>query len=111
MAAVVDETLGQLVLGPEDAAAAALARRYAVTIDEARELAEAAARVPYDPDTAAQVARLRERVQAHVVMVELGPKLLAALDALHATPAARAKVAKPKTGATAGSKLAQLRAG
>lgn len=108
MVARVEETLGKLQLQPEDAGLRALAVRYARTIDDAAELAEAAAGLPYDPDTAVMVARLRQRVEAHTVMVDLGPKLLAALDALGATPKSRALAGKP---APAGgkSKLTELR--
>lgn len=97
-------------LQPEDVAVAELALRYARTIEEAAELAAAAAEVPYDPDTAVQVQKLRQRVEAHQVMVDVGPKLLAALDALGATPKARATAGKP---GQAGKKsaLAALRAG
>lgn len=110
MAGKVGETLEKLQLQPEDAAVSALAVEYAETIDNAAELAKAAEAVPYDPDTAAMVARLKTRVDAHVVMSELGPKLLAALTALGATPAARAAAGKP---APAGgkSKLTALREG
>jgi hypothetical protein len=110
MAGKVAETLGKLALQPEDAALAALAVRYGETIDEAAVLAAAAAAVPFDPDTAVQVARLRQRVEAHVVMADLGPKLLAALDALGATPKARAAAGKPPPPGAA-SKLTQLREG
>lgn len=108
MTGKVRESLGYLALQPEDAALAALAERIARTIDEAAALAEAAAQVPYDPDTAAQVARLRQRVDAHVVVVDLAPKLQAALDALGATPKARALAGKPPP-AGAKSKLSALR--
>lgn len=109
MTAAVRDSLATLELRPEDAAIKALAVQYAETIDRAAELAELAADVPYDPDTAAQVARLRQRVEAHVVMVEVGPKLQAALDALGATPKARAAVAKPKPPGAAASRLTALR--
>lgn len=110
LAAAVRAAVAALPLQPEDGAIAELAVRLAATIDAAAELAEAAAAVPYDPDTAVQVARLRQRVDAHVVMAEVGPKLQAALEALQATPRARAQASKP---APAGrkSKLTALRAG
>lgn len=104
------ETIGHLQLQPEDAGIAALALRYAETIDHAADLAEAAANVPYDPDTAQQVARLRQRVEAHIVMIDLGPKLQAALDALGATPKARALTGKLAP-AGSKSKLTALRDG
>lgn len=109
LAEKVRETLGQLSLQPEDAAVQALAVEYAETIDRAAELAEKAAEIPYDPDTAQMVARLKQRVDAHVVMADLGPKLLAALDALGATPKARAATGKPAP-PSGPSRLAALRA-
>lgn len=110
MEKAVRETLEKLQEAPEDAGVRALALRYARTIDEARKLADEAAQLPYDPDTAAQVARLRQRVEAHTVMVEVGPKLLSALEALQATPRARATAGKPAPVAAV-SKLAALREG
>jgi hypothetical protein len=95
LAAAVAETLAAVPAQPEDAGVRALAARYARTIDEAAALADSLAQLPYDPDTAQQVARLRQRVEAHIVMVELGPKLLAALEALNASPRARAATGKP----------------
>ncbi|MEH1013057.1 hypothetical protein V6U90_08090 [Micromonospora sp. CPCC 206060] len=63
----VAETVAKLPdLTPADAAAVKLARRYAAAIDEA------------DPEAAAEV------------LDKLGPKLLAALEALGATPRSRA---------------------
>lgn len=69
---VVERTIRALVLGPGDEAAAHLARRYAQAIDDARRFR--------DPDAA---GRALER---------LGPKLLAVLDKLGGTPAARSKL-------------------
>jgi len=106
----VRETLEELKLQPEDVAAAELAVQYAATMDRAAELADAAAEIPYDPDTAVMVSRLKARVDAHQVMVDLGPKLLSALESLGATPRARMVAGKP---APAGqkSKLTALRDG
>jgi hypothetical protein len=81
----VAETLTQLNLGSEDAAAKKLAQRYAQIIDQA-------------PD---QAWALRW----------IGPLLLDALEALSATPAARARVTKGGQQPDAPpSRLAQLRA-
>lgn len=82
----VRESLGSLELRPEDAAAQALALRYARAIDEA-----------YEPE-------------GRAVMNDLGPKLLAALVELGATPKARAAAGHPPA-PTSGSKLAALRGG
>lgn len=110
LAPKVRETLGELKLQPEDVAAAELVVQYAETMDRAAELAEAAAAIPYDPDTAVMVARLKARVDAHQVMVDLGPKLLAALESLGATPRARMIAGKPAP-AAGKSKLTALREG
>ncbi|MBL8926330.1 MAG: hypothetical protein JNM77_08825 [Pseudonocardia sp.] len=104
----VADTLSKLQLQPEDAGIRALALRYGRTIDDARKLADEAAALPYDPDTATLVARLKLKVDAHTVAVDVGPKLQAALDALGATPKARAVVGKPPP-ASGKSALALLR--
>lgn len=91
----VEDTLAQLELAPEDAGIARLALGYARTIDRAEAIAAQAARIPYDPDTSEEVKRLAARVSAQATMADLGPKLLAALDALGATPKARAAQSKP----------------
>lgn len=113
MLPAVEATLAELSLAPEDAALARLAEGYARTIDQAAAIAAAAQRIPYDEDTAEQVKKLAARVGAHVTMADLGPKLLAALDALGATPKARAVGGNPagKKPGTGGvlSPLAQLR--
>lgn len=111
MTAKVAETLDNLELAPEDAAVAALALKYAETIDRAVAIAAAAAKIPYDPDVAEQVEKLKQRVGAHATMADLGPKLLAALDALSATPKARSAVMKPGKPPAGTSQLQMLRAG
>ena len=60
----VERTLGELALGTVDDAVATLAQRYAAAIDDDEE---------------------------SDVLTDLGPKLLATLQQLQATPAARAK--------------------
>jgi hypothetical protein len=82
----VAETLTQLDLGPEDAAAKKLAQRYAQVIDQATGEAWA--------------------------MRWIGPLLLDALEALGATPAARARLMKKgdKPGDGKPNRLQQLRA-
>jgi hypothetical protein len=82
LAPAVERTLGELHLGPIDDAVATLAQRYAAAIDQA------------DDDDALE---------------DLGPKLLAALQALNATPAARAR-RRPQGGGDAGpNRLQALR--
>jgi hypothetical protein len=81
----VRETLTHLDLGPEHAAAAQLAQRYAKVIDEAK-----------DPAWGCRW---------------IGPLLLAALAELGATPAAREQLAKgAKTAPQGPNRLDQLRA-
>lgn len=82
IAPAVAETIGGLTLSPEDAAAIRLAERYAAAIDAAEEQQE--------------------------TLDKLGPKLLAVLDALGATPRARAGMKKTPTAGE--SKLEALRA-
>lgn len=83
LTAAVALTLDALQLAPGDAAAKRLATRYAAAIDAAENHAEA--------------------------LDKLGPKLLATLEALGATPQARAKQAKGGATADAPDPLAALR--
>lgn len=80
----VTNALQALQLDAEDEAAATLARQYAAAIDNA-------------DDPAA-------------TLEQLGPKLLAALEALGATPKARAQIMKGTPARGNDSRLAQLRA-
>lgn len=112
MLPAVEETLANVEIRPEDAGLARLALQYARTIDQAAAIAAQAAKIPFDPDTEEELKKLRNRVSAQVTMSDLGPKLLAALDALGATPKARAANAKPGAAPTsAGGRLAALRGG
>lgn len=76
-------TLAALTLKPEDAAAAKLAQRYAAAIDTAGAPAE--------------------------ILDKLGPKLLAALESLGATPAARARLKEGRPASARPGGLAALR--
>ncbi|HYH31085.1 MAG TPA: hypothetical protein VD903_11920 [Pseudonocardia sp.] len=85
---------------PADAAAWALAQHYADLIDRAElaaryaaELLDAGAESLIDLETPArlQVQRLARLVEAQTVAAELGPKLLAVLQAQNLTTAARMK--------------------
>jgi hypothetical protein len=74
-----------------DQTTAALAKRYAMLIDEAELLAaELDAIELTDESTAQTVARLAARIQVYTVVSDLGPKLLATLGALGMHPQARA---------------------
>lgn len=91
---VVAEALSNLPdLTPADTAARHLAGRYAAAIDQASGVDVDRIGDALDPDdmTGRQMlARLARQVEAQAVLGELGPKLLAVLEALGATPRARA---------------------
>lgn len=82
LAPAVADTIRQLDLADEDAAAVRLARRYAAAIDDG------------GPAT----------------LNELGPKLLTVLESLGATPKARAAITKGTTASDTPSRLQALRA-
>jgi hypothetical protein len=97
LAPAVAETVTALTVAPEDAAAVKLAERYAEAIDEAASIAAAVDQAvdELDPDDITgrqRLAALAAKVEAQTVLEKLGPKLLAALESLGATPAARAKL-------------------
>ena len=96
-----------------DATVVRLAERYAAQLDRAAELAAKADAIELDPDDRdgqLLLATLAAQVQAQQALATLGPKLLAALQALQATPAARAK-RKGGGGDRAGpNRLTELRA-
>jgi hypothetical protein len=80
----VTEAIAALGVAPEDSAASRLARAYAQEIDE------------------------RNPEESVEVLDKLGPKLLATLDALGATPKSRGRVTK--TAPVGESELERLRA-
>lgn len=84
LAPAVADTIAALTVAPEDAGAVQLARRYAAAIDQADEPADALER--------------------------LGPKLLAVLESLGATPKGRAALRKEAPGAQGRGQLAAIRA-
>lgn len=87
----VAETVRNLPdLTDADAAAVKLAIRYARTIDAAAQLAADLAVFDVDEDNAKRLYALIKAVDAQTVLDTLGPKLLAVLDSLGATPKARA---------------------
>lgn len=111
LAPKVQETLDRLTLAPEDVAVAAVALEYAKTIDRAAAIAARLADLPASPDVEEEVGRLRARVSAHTTMADLGPKLVAALDALGATPKARAAQPAGAGRAPTSSRLTAFRGG
>jgi len=99
----VSETLGSLDLGEQDAAAARLAEKYATALDDATgvlglvadELRDIKAEMKEADETLRQrVTRCENAVEAQRILEALGPKLLAVLSALGATPQARAAAVK-----------------
>lgn len=88
LTAAVATTIHELGLDDVDSAAVALARHYAEAID----------------------AGHCDDCDADTSLDTLGPKLLAALDALGATPAARSKLRKGGAPSDGPSRLDQLRA-
>lgn len=92
LAPAVEETLAALELVDADAALVRLARSYAAAIDDAAVLADALDGMPRDDEDIERLVRVLEaKVRAQTVLETFGPKLLAALSALGATPAARGK--------------------
>lgn len=96
-------TLDVLDLGPIDLGAAKLAVRMAQQIDDAAWSEKAADKIlqhvidagyPADDPVHVEVDALRRKLAARLAVAELGPKLLAVLVEVGATPLARAKIAK-----------------
>lgn len=114
LAPAVTASLGEIELEAEDAAAVKLAERYAREIDQADAAAAQADRVlrqidDEDADLQELVAALKAKLAARTAVSDLGPKLLAVLDSLGATPKARA-ARKGGTARAKGGSLAALRA-
>jgi hypothetical protein len=119
LAPSVAESLRQLPETPEDAGARRLAAEYAAVIDESAWLADLALSVldtlePGEVYAAKAIDALQAAVEHRKALVDLGPKLLAALSAVGATAEGRAKgkgapVAGPKSGPP--SALEALRGG
>lgn len=116
LAPAVTAAISALTLTDADTATVKLAQRYADAIDQAaiaQELADRALdRIDAgDLNARLYVQALAAKVEAKELLDKLGPKLLAVLEALGATPAARAAIArkgKPADGQP--NRLAQLRA-
>ncbi len=96
LAPAVEEMLAALQSDQVDAAAVRLAQRYARDIDDARLVAASLEPVlreilALDPKIHDRLLSLAVRIERTTVLASLGPKLLAALEQLGATPAARSK--------------------
>lgn len=116
-AAAVAKTLDSLELQENDAATARLAEKYARELDDAQATAAQADKVlrrldsdEVDPETVELVSALRSKLAARTALESLGPKLLAVLDALGASPKSRAQVGRGVMKGGKGGRLAELRA-
>ncbi len=117
LAPAVQKAINALTVAPEDAGAVQLAHSYARLIDDAAPLAKyhdplrkiAAGLDPDDSAAADAFNKIRTALSEHSVASDLGPKLLATLTALGATPASRAAKGG-QSGAPVTSKLDELRA-
>lgn len=102
LAPAIVATLAELNLGPVDSAAVRLAERLALQLDDAMWLEVAADKILKAVLAAGVLAdeeldaldALRRKLSARGALSDLGPKLLAVLDDLGATPMSRAKLAK-----------------
>lgn len=100
----------------KDAAAAALARRYAAVLELAEELADDAAKLAESAtaqdayDYGRRVTALEKKLAVVETIRTIGPLLLKTLGDLGGTPAGR-KLLDLKGGAKPGGRLGQLRAG
>lgn len=114
LAPAVEESLAALTLNAEDAGAAALARAYARQIDAAARAEAWAQRAledigPEDPMGRAYIQALAAKVEAKELFDRLGPKLLAVLESLGATPAGRSRLKGGKTPSAPENQLSKLR--
>lgn len=94
--ASVEATLIELDLAGADTALVRLTRELAATLDAGDELADHVERAwealnPEDIDGRKRLALIEAKLTQRATLSDLGPKLLAALTALGATPAARAQ--------------------
>lgn len=95
LAPAIADTIKHLEPADTDAAAVSLAKRYAAIIDRAESAvadADAALALCDDPDTRHYIQALRSKVEAKELLEKLGPKLLAVLESLGATPVARSRL-------------------
>ena len=85
---------------PRDAGLVVLARMYAVQLDDADDLYSASLQLIKDlvesgEATPRDIHALRDALRARQCVIDVGPKYLAALAALHLTTAARAAAKQP----------------
>lgn len=97
----LDEALANLTIEDRDRAAVQLAKHYATLIDESAPASKyreplllISQALPRDEPIELAFRKITDALSAHSVMSDLGPKLLAVLNALGMTPAGRkAKIA------------------
>lgn len=96
LAPAVEQTITELArtaVGDAESGAVQLARRYAAAIDGAARCAELAEHAldgdPSDVNAVMYIQALAAKVGEAQLLEKLGPRLLAALESLEATPAAR----------------------
>lgn len=85
---------------PRDVGLVVLARAYAVELDDAAELHTASLQLIKDvvesgDATPRDILAIRDALRARQCVIDVGPKYLAALAALHLTTAARAAAKQP----------------
>lgn len=110
----VEASLAVLTLAGEDQGAAALARAYARQIDEATRAQLYTERAleavgDEDPMTRAYIQALAAKVDAKEMFDRIGPKLLAVLESLGATPAGRSRLKGGKVPSAPQNQLERLR--
>lgn len=119
IAPAVAETLRNLPQKPEDAAARRLAERYARDLDDAAVVSATVTKalrelLHLDVEGAVELhdrfLTLATRIEETAVLASIGPKLLAVLESLGATPRARALTAKGGGSGAGTGKLGALRA-
>ncbi len=116
LARALGSALSAAATAPEDAAAVALARRYAALIDNAAVASKYREPLRYlravvtaygDEDAVKHLDKIADALAAYSVASDLGPKLLTALTALGMTTAGR-NVGGAKGGESGGGIAARL---
>lgn len=114
LAPAVAETIDKLATSAEDAGAIALAKRYAREIDEAAVIRASLTKAlreleQLDQDLHDKFLTLAVQIEETAVLGNLGPKLLATLESLGATPAARSRLLRGGGGNSGTSWLGSMR--
>lgn len=107
------ESLRELEPGRLDAAAVALAKRYARELDDAAVVSASLTKAlreleAVDVDLHDRFLTLATRIEESVVAASIGPKLLAALEQLQMTPRSRSTVVRGGGSGDGGGKRSAL---